>query len=81
MTEHILDGTDVGAVHEQVGGKRVTEGVWSDVFRDAGEAGAIFDNALNGAGGEAAVVAGSIGFVFVARVVEEKGRETIVAGA
>ena len=35
----------------------MTEGVGGDVFGDAGGAGALFDDALDGAGCEAAVVA------------------------
>lgn len=36
VAEHGLDGAEVGAVHEEVGGEAVTEGVGGDVFRDAG---------------------------------------------
>ncbi len=36
VAEHSLDGAEVGAVHEEVGGEAVTEGVRGDVFRDAG---------------------------------------------
>ena len=36
VAEHGLHGADVGAVHEEVGGEAVTEGVGGDVFRDAG---------------------------------------------
>ena len=56
VAEHGLDGTEVGAVHEEVSGERVTEGVGGDVFGDAGGAGAFFDDALNTAGCEAAII-------------------------
>ena len=36
VAEHGLNGAEVGAVHEEVGGEAVTEGVRGDVFRDAG---------------------------------------------
>ncbi len=36
VAEHGLNGAEVGAVHEEVGGEAVTEGVGGDVFRDAG---------------------------------------------
>ena len=35
VAEHSLDGAEVGAVHEKVGGEAVAEGVGGDVFRDA----------------------------------------------
>lgn len=36
MAEHGLDGAEVSAVHEEVGGEAVAESVRGDVFRDAG---------------------------------------------
>ena len=57
VAEEGLDGTDVGAVHEEIGRERVAEGMGGDVFCDAGEAGVFFDNTFDRAGGEAAVVA------------------------
>lgn len=80
VAEHGLDGADVGAVHEEVGGEAVAEGVGGDVFGDASEFGVFLDDALDGTGGEAAVVAASVDFLEVAAVVEEKRGEGIGAG-
>ena len=52
-----MDGAEVSAVHEEVGGEGVAEGVRGDVLGDAGGTGALFDDALDGAGREATVVA------------------------
>ena len=60
VAEHGLNGAEIGAVHEEVGGEGVTEGVRGDVLGDAGGAGATFDNALNAAGGEATIISGSV---------------------
>lgn len=35
VTEHLLDGTEAGATFQEVGGKRVTEGMRGDSLRDA----------------------------------------------
>lgn len=43
VTEHLLDGAQIGAILEQVRRKRVTQHVWRDFFRDAG----IFRPSLN----------------------------------
>lgn len=80
VAEEGLDGAEVGAVHEEVGGERVAEGVGGDVLGDAGGAGAFFDDALDGAGGEAAEVAGSVGGGQIAGIVEEEGGELVGAG-
>ncbi len=36
MAEHGLDGAEVSAVHEEVGGEAVAESVRGDMLRDAG---------------------------------------------
>lgn len=61
VAEHGLDGTEVGAVHQEVGREGMTEGVGGDMLRDAGEAGVFFDDTGDGARGDAAVVTGSVG--------------------
>ena len=53
VAEEALDGAEVGAIHEEVGGEGVAHGVGGDFFGDAGELGILIDEALNGAGGEA----------------------------
>lgn len=47
MAEHGLDRAEVGAVHEEVGGEAVTEGVGGDVFRDAGFFGVGLDDTFD----------------------------------
>lgn len=47
VAEHGLDGANVGAVHEEVGGEAVAEGVGGDVFCDAGFFGVELDDALD----------------------------------
>lgn len=47
VAEHGLDGTEVGAVHKEVGGEAVAEGVGRDVLCDAGFAGVFLDDALD----------------------------------
>lgn len=73
VAEEGLDGAEVGAVHEEIGGEAVAKGVGADVLGDAGEAGVFFDNALDGAGGEPTVVAGSVDGILVATVVKKEG--------
>lgn len=51
VAEEALDGADVGAVHEEVSGEGVSEGVRGDVFGDAGGFSVFFDDALDAAGG------------------------------
>lgn len=47
MAEEGLDGTKIGAVHDEIGGKRMTKSVGGDMFGDAGNAGVFFDETLN----------------------------------
>ena len=48
VTEHFLDDSEIGAVVEEVGGKRVAEGVWGDGFGDCGFGDVIFDHFPHG---------------------------------
>lgn len=43
VAQHALDGSQVGASFQQVGSKGVAEGMWTDVFGDAGFAGQFFN--------------------------------------
>lgn len=79
VTEESLDRAEVGAVHQKVGGERMTKSVGRDVLRDAGGAGVFFDNTLDGAGSETTIVAGGVDGVRVARVVEKEGGQGIIA--
>lgn len=79
MAEHGLDGAEVGAVHEEIGGEAVAEGVGGDVLGDTGDASALFDDTLDAAGRKAAEVAGGADGGRVAGIIEEKGRELVFA--
>ncbi len=46
VAEHALHTTDVGTIHQKVGGKAVAHGVRADVFGDAREFGIFADHAL-----------------------------------
>lgn len=47
VAEHGLDGADVGAVHEEVGGEAVAESVGRNMLRDAGFFGVELNYALD----------------------------------
>jgi len=78
VAEEALDAADVGAVHEQVGGETVAQGVRGDVFGDAGGFGVALYEALDAADGEAGVHA-VFHVVFGAGVVDEERFEVVVA--
>jgi len=80
VAEERLDRTEVGAVHEEVGGERVSQGVGRNVFGDAGFFGVFFDEALDGTGGEATIVARGVGGAVVAAIAKEKRSERVGAG-
>ena len=69
VTEERLDGTEVGAVHEEVGGEGMAQGVWADVLSDAGHAGVFFDDALDAAWSETAEIARGVDKLLVLAVV------------
>ncbi len=52
MTEEFLDGADVVAVLQKMGGEGVPEGVAGDSLLDAGYSGGFFDGALESGGFE-----------------------------
>lgn len=79
VAEHGLDGADVGAVHEEIGGKTVAEGVGGDMLGDAGCTSVFFDDAFDGAGGETAEITRSVNFALTATIVEEEWSESILA--
>ena len=79
VAEQGLDGAEVGAVHEKVGSEAVAEGVGGNMLGDAGGACVFLDDALNGAGGEAAEITGGVGLALAAAVAEEKRSEAVVA--
>ncbi len=69
VAEHSLNGAEVGTVHKEVGSEAVAQSVGGDVLGDAGEFGVFLDNAFDGTGSEATIVAGSIGRGLVFAVV------------
>lgn len=79
VAEHGLDRAEVGAVHEEVSGKRVAESVRGDVFGDAGGFGVVINDALDGAGGEAAEISGSVDGVEIVGVVEKECGEGVAS--
>lgn len=79
VAEERLDGAKIGAIHEEVSGEAVAEGVGSDVLGDTGFTSILLDDAFDRAWGEAAVVAGGIGGLDVAGIIEEEGGERIGA--
>ncbi len=58
----------------------MAQGVGGDVFGDAGHTGVFLDDALDGAGGEAAEIAGGVDSLLVLAIIEEKRVERIGAG-
>ena len=60
VAQHGLYRAKIGAIHEQIGSKGVTEGMRCNVLSYAGEFCVFFDNSLNGARSESAEIARSI---------------------
>ena len=60
VTKHSLDTTKISTIHKKVGGERMTKGMRSDVFSDAGSLGIVFDNALNRTWCKATIIAASV---------------------
>ena len=56
VAEESLDGANVGAIHEEIGSKGVTESVGRNVLGNASCASVFLNHALDTAWGEAAVI-------------------------
>ena len=56
VAEHSLNGTEIGAVHEKVGRKRMAQGVGRNMLGDAGFFGIVLDDAFNTARSKAAII-------------------------
>lgn len=80
VTKHRLNGADVGAVHKQVGGERMAQGMGADVFGDTGKTSIFFDDAGDGASRDAAEIAGLINGLLIFAVVKKKGGKRISTG-
>lgn len=81
VAEERLDRAKIGAVHEEIGGKRVPQSVWADMLSNAGHAGVFFDDAFDASWSESSEIAGSVGGLLIFAVVEKKCREGIAASA
>lgn len=60
VTEEGLNRAEIGAVHEEISSKAVTQSVRSDMFGDAGRAGVFFNNTFNATRGNTAKIATNI---------------------
>lgn len=47
VTKHCLDRANIGAIHEQIGGKTVTQSMWGNMFGDPGHLCVFLDHALD----------------------------------
>ena len=47
MTQHALDGTQVGSAFQQVGGEGMAEGMWANGFLEPDVVGKLFDDVEN----------------------------------
>jgi len=56
VPEQFLHGPQVRTVESRIGCEGVAQGVRGDLLHDAGQAGILFDAALDGAGGQAKTV-------------------------
>lgn len=79
VAKHGLDGAEIGAIHEEIGGEAVTEGVGGDVLCDAGGAGVFLDDTFDRTGGEATVITRSVRRGEIFAVIEKKWGERIGA--
>lgn len=79
VAEERLNGAEVGAVHEEVGGEGMAESVGGDVLGNAGGASMFLNNTFDGARGEATVIARGVDSVEIARIVKKESGEGILA--
>lgn len=75
VAEEPLNGADVGAVNQEVGGETVAHGVGADVLGEAGKFGVFFDDTLDGTGGEAQLIV----LADVSALIHEEGRGIVKA--
>ena len=66
VTQHLLDGTQVGSAFQQVGGEGVAEGVGADGFGDAGAVGQLLDQVEDHDARDAVAPAGQEDVVLIA---------------
>ena len=69
MTEKGLDGANIGAVHEKVGSKTMTKGVWGDFLGNASLASIFLNNAFDTARSKTAIIARGRWHLLVLRIV------------
>lgn len=53
VTEHLLDGADVGAIDEEFGGEGVSQNMWSDALNNSCLTGVFANEIFDGDGREA----------------------------
>ena len=63
MAEHRLDGADISAIPEEVGGEAVAQRMRMNVFHESGFLGIVFDQSCDGTGCEAECLARCILFI------------------
>ena len=82
VPQHRLNRAQVGAIHQQVGGERVAQGVGSDMLRDAGCLSIFTDDSLDRAGSQTTSFAevDAIALDDVARIIEKEWLESVRPG-
>ena len=79
VPQHRLDRAQVGAIHQQVGGERVAQGVRGDMLSDAGCLSIFTDDSLDRAGSQTAGFAevNAIALDDIARIIEKEWLESV----
>ena len=79
MPQHRLNRAQISAIHQQVGGERVAQGVGSDMLSDAGCLSIFADDSLDRAGSQTASFAevDAIALDDVARIIEKEWLESV----
>ena len=82
VPQHRLNRAQVGAIHQQVGSKRVAQSVRGDMLGDAGRLSIFADDSLDRAGGQTAGFAeiDAIALDDVARIIEKEWLEPVRPG-
>lgn len=82
VPQHRLNRAQVGAIHQQVGSKRVAQSVGGDMLGDAGCLSIFTDDSLDRAGSQAASFAevDAITLDDIARIIEKERLESVCPG-
>ena len=57
VSKHGLNGADVGAIHQEIGGEAMSQSVRGNMFGDTGKFGIFLDDTLDRTGGQTAIIA------------------------